>query len=265
MESANLSKRPLPSDLSQILTVTRYETLKYLRSKRIYGIAVIVILIFVAYLAVPPLLGDDYPDSSFDIVSFFVSMVTLLVVVIASLFAGDAVVSEYQQRTGYLLFPNPVRKSTLFTGKYLAAMLMSALVLGIYYACTAVVSLALTGEVVSQIGASFGLALLYTAAAIAFGFLLSSAMKSGTAAIVLLFLTLLVLMDIVTLLLVVGNIDPTFVLTVAGDSLYFVLEDPYPSGDMVPELVPAITCMVAYLVGCYAIGYVLFRRREMVS
>ncbi len=235
MESTDLTKRSLPSDLAQMMTVTRYEILKHMRSKRIYGIAVIVVLIFVAYLAVPPILGDDYPDNSFDIVSFFVSMVTLLIVVIASLFAGDAVVSEYQQRTGYLLFPNPVRKSTLFAGKFLAAMLMSALVLGIYYACTAMVSLALTGEVISQTGASFGLALLYTAAAIAFGFLLSSAMKSGTGAIVLLFLTLLILMDIVTLLLVVGNIDPTFVLTVAGDSLYSSLRTPTPAETWYPS------------------------------
>jgi ABC-2 type transport system permease protein len=265
MESANLTKRSLPTDLAQVLTVTSYETLKHLRSKRIYGIGVIIALIFVAYLAVPPLLGDEYPNDSYDIVNFFVLMVTLLIVVLASLFAGDAVVSEYQQRTGYLLFPNPVRKGTLFAGKYLAAMLMSALVLAIYYVCTAAVSLALSGEVVTQIGASFGLALLFTAAAISFGFLLSSAMKSGTAAIVLLFLTLLILMDIVTSLLVVGNINPTFVLTAAGDSLYYVLEDPYPSGDLVPELVPAVVSMVAYLVGCYVIGYFLFRRREMVS
>ncbi len=52
-----MTKRSLPSDLSQMLTVTRYEILKHLRSKRIYGIAVIVVLIFVAYLACPALTG----------------------------------------------------------------------------------------------------------------------------------------------------------------------------------------------------------------
>lgn len=265
MEGTNLTKRPLPSDLTQMLTVTRYEILKHMRSKRVYGIAIIVVLIFVAYLAFPPLVGDDYPDDSFEIVSFFAGFVTLLIIVIASLFAGDAIVSEYQQRTGYLLFPNPVRKGTLFAGKFLAAVTMSAIILGIYYAGAAMISLALAGDVIAEIGASFGLALLYTAAAISFGFLLSAAMKGGTAAIVLLFVTLLILMGIVAQLLMVGNIDPTFVLTVAGNVCVFILEDPYPTGDFIPEVLPAVATMVAYLVGCYVIGFLLFRRREMVS
>jgi ABC-type transport system involved in multi-copper enzyme maturation permease subunit len=92
--------------------------------------------------------------------------VTLLIVVVASLFAGDAIVSEYQQRTGYLLFPNPIKMITLYTGKFLAAVGMSALVIGIYYAGAAIISLALTGDLIAETGASFGLALLYTAAAI---------------------------------------------------------------------------------------------------
>ena len=61
-------------------------------------------------------------------------------------------------------------------------------------------------------------------------------MKGGTAAIVLLFVTLLILMDIVAQLLMVGNIDPTFVLTVAGNVCVFILEDPYPTGDFIPEV-----------------------------
>ncbi len=93
-----------------------------------------MVLIFVAYLAVPPILGDEYPDNSLDIVNFFASLVTLLIVVIASLFAGDAIVSEYQQRTGYLLFPNPVKRAPCIAGKYPGGGAMSALVLGIYYA-----------------------------------------------------------------------------------------------------------------------------------
>jgi ABC-2 type transport system permease protein len=265
MEAKNVTDIALPSDIAQMLTVTRYEVLKHMRSKRIYGIVVIMVLIFVAYLAVPPILGDDYPNSSRDIMDFFASFVTLLIVVIASLFAGDAIVSEYQQRTGYLLFPNPVKRIALYSGKLLAAVAISTLVLGVYYGGAAIISLALTGDLVAETGASFGLALLYTAAAISFGFMLSAALKSGTAAIVLMFVTLLILMDIVAALLVVGNIDPSFVLTVAGDVCVFILRDPYPTGDFIPEVVPAIGYMLAYLVGCFIIGFALFRRREMVS
>ncbi len=115
-----------------------------------------------------PILGDDYPDSSRDVIDFFANFVTLLIVVIASLFAGDAIVSEYQQRTGYLLFPNPVKRVTLYSGKLLAAVAMSTLVLGVYYGGAAIISLALTGDLIAETGASFGLALLYTAAAISF-------------------------------------------------------------------------------------------------
>lgn len=265
MESKTITKKALPSDLSQLMVIARYEMLKYMRSKRIYGIAAIVALIFVAYLAIPLALGDPFPDESDDIIGFFANYVTLLIVIIASLFAGDAIVSEFQQRTGYLLFPNPVKRGVLYSGKFLGAMAMSALVLAIYYGGAAVISLALSGDVIAETGASFGLALLYMAAAISFGFLLSSAMKGSTAAIVLLFLTFTMVMNLVAVLLVVGNVDSTFVLTVAGTATYYILQDPYPVGDMIPEVVPAVATMLAYLVGCYAIGFLLFRRREMVS
>ncbi|HUV24214.1 MAG TPA: hypothetical protein VMW26_02165, partial [Methanomassiliicoccales archaeon] len=49
-----------PSDINQIYLVGRYELLKHLRSKRLFGIVALEIIIIVLFLAIPPLTGNDY-------------------------------------------------------------------------------------------------------------------------------------------------------------------------------------------------------------
>src|SRR5690606_17378083 len=120
-------------------------------------------------------------------------LVSTLVIVAATLFAGDIIVSEFQGRTGYLLFPNPVKRSSIFLGKFLSAVLAMAIVVAIYYIAAIAISAAVSSDLehLELAFASLGLALLYSVAAVGVGMLVSSFMKGGTGSLILTFFLLL--------------------------------------------------------------------------
>ena len=99
-----------PSDVNQVGVVVKYEVLKYLRSKRLMGLIIIEALVLLLITALPPLLGNDYATNADAFINGYTGYVTILIVIGATLFAGDAIVSEFQGRTGYLLFPKPVKR-----------------------------------------------------------------------------------------------------------------------------------------------------------
>jgi len=162
-----------PSDARQVYLVGRYELLKHLRSKRLIGMLVIELAVFLLILAIPPLLGHDYKTDPASFAEDFYSWVPTLVVIGATLFAGDALVSEFQNRTGYLVFPNPVKRITFFLGKYWATLAILIINLMLFYGLTSVASLAIAGSVSSLTLNSLGLAVLYGISASALGYFLS--------------------------------------------------------------------------------------------
>jgi len=274
--------RNLPSDISQAIIVARYDVHKHLRSKRLLGIVAIMILLVVLNMVIPPLLGEDYSDSPSEFAQGFTGFLPTLIIIIATLFAGDAIVSEFQGRTGYLLFPNPVKRSTLYVGKLGAAIGLGIVLVELYYLIVFVLTYAVTGETTVLLFWSMLLALLYVAATISVGFMISSIMKGSTGALILTFALLMLILPMVSGILSMTDVKPDFLVTFQGDSVGYMLDDPYPTdytdtldmgdgaGSMTlhyyyPEPWMAAGVMVVYTVVTALVGYMFFRKREMVS
>ena len=217
-----------PSDVAQIGIVAKYDVLKYLRSRRLLGMVAIVVLVILLITALPPLLGESYPDGADAFMNMYAGYVAILVIVGATLFAGDAIVSEFQNRTGYLLFPKPVKRWALLAGKFLASMAAMFLVLLVYYAIVLALGLVMTGGFSSLGVESFLLAMLYSIAALSVGYLISSIMSGTTGAQVLTFAMFLFIFTMVVRLLTVGDVKPWFILTFAGDVIGYITQEPYP-------------------------------------
>ena len=142
MENANVNNRErLPSDLDQVLTVAKYDVLKHFRSKRLLGLLILEGLVLALMFALPIALDLDTSDDPARYMSSYVSWVSMLIVIGATMFAGDAIVSEFQSRTGYLLFPNPVKREAIFLGKYLSTISIISLMVVLYYGIAAVLAL----------------------------------------------------------------------------------------------------------------------------
>jgi ABC-2 type transport system permease protein len=261
--------------------VSRYELLKHLRSKRLYGILIIEVVIFVLLIIIPPLAGRDYPTDPAEFAETFFTWTNVLVIIGATFFAGDALVSEFQNRTGYLIFPNPVKRITLFFGKYAATTIIMVLVLAIFYAMVSIASLAITGGFSGLTLSSLGLAILFVLSASSVAYLISSVMKGGTGALVLTFFMFFLILPILDGVFTFARVKPDFSLTFAAGAIQYVMQTPYPTdffqeipigGGQVfeisvyyPDVALAAIVMVAYMIVGIVIGIWFFNKREMAA
>lgn len=273
--------RETPSDLAQVLTVARFDVLKHLRSKRLLGLLVLEAIIMGLIFIVPILLDQPTPEEPEDYISNYIDGVGILVVLAATMFAGDAIVSEFQGRTGYLLFPNPVKRWAIFAGKYVSTLGIVTMLLLIHYGAAAVLTLVMTGGSTVLWVQSMLFAMCYGAAAAAFGFLISSVLKGATGSLVLTFFALLLILPMMEGLLSLGAIKPFFLLTFASGPIVYLMRETYPTdysvvydlpgGDTMtvwnyyPDVGVSLAVLAAYMVVCLLLGVVLFKRREMLS
>lgn len=270
-----------PSDLSQIGIVTKYDFMKYLRSRRLVGMLAIVTLVLLLITALPPLLGNAYTHDANEFINTYASFASILIIIGATLFAGDALVSEFQNRTGYLLFPKPVKRWVLLAGKFLASMGAIFLVLFLYYGVALLLGLVITGSL-SVLGIeSLLLAMLYAIAALSVGFFISSIMKGITGAQILTFALFLFIFTIITGVFTLGNAEPWFVVTYSSGTIGYITQNPYPIGgaatggvpgglapgglgnSYIPDIGVAIAVMAAYALASLVLAFYFFNRREM--
>ncbi len=267
----------IPSDLNQAVTVARYEVLKYLRGKKILIVMVIIALIFILFLAVPPTFGHDYPSDSTDFSMQFLNFGGLVVLLCATFFASDALVSEFQQRTAFLVFPNPVKRWVIMTGKFFASLAASALTLVIFYALIAVTVGAIDGDVPSALASSLGIALIYMVSVVAVAYLLSAYLKSTVSASILTFFLFFLILPIVDSVLTFAAVKPWFSLSFVGGIMTYIMQNPYPtdssitvpmghSGMQVMQYYPVVSLsilvIIAYTVVSLGLAYWQFGRRD---
>ncbi len=277
---SKLGGRQVPSDFEQTRFVTKYEILKHLRSRRLLGVLVIEALILVLI----SVLTAGQPRAIFNAaMTPYAGWAATLVILGATLFAGDAIVSEFQGRTGYLLFPNPIKRTSIFFGKFASAMIVMTLVLVIYYAIAIVVSSVVSNNLdhLELALYSFGLALLYALAAVSVGMFISSLLKSSVASLVLTFFLLFLILPIVDGLFSLTSAQPWFSLTFAAQSISNILTYPYPVDSSAPvdlgngqtmtiwshfpDLGGAIAVMLIYTIVLSILTIFFFRRREMTG
>jgi ABC-2 type transport system permease protein len=207
--------------------------------------------------------------------------VAILVALGATFFGGDALAGEFEHRTGYLLFPNPVGRWTIFTGKALAAIGLAALGVGVFYSVMAMASLGVKGSLPLEVAYSLLLAILYTLAAVGVALLLSASLRSTTIATILTFFLFFLLLPIVNFVFTLAQVRPIGILTFAGQTAGNILAGPYPEGypgDQIlpggptgrfvqysPEVGISVAVMAAWALVAFALALLVFRRREMVG
>ena len=261
------------SPFAQVVTVTSYEIRKYVRGRRLLGILILVGLIIGLFLGLPPALGSSYPSTPDAFVSTFASFTGLLVVLSGVLFAADALVSEHEKRTGYFLFPNPVRREVLVLGKMAASLIVSAAVLSLYYGAAAIAALVVTKSLTWDVGLSYLYALAYMIAVVGVAYLVSATFKTTVAATVLTFFLFTLIFSIVGAILPAAKVDPWFIPTSASGIISDVLGGtavrPGPGGEarvgFVPDPATSLLVFAAYAVVGAVLGILLFRRKELAS
>jgi len=276
----------LPSSVSQVGTITKYELVNYFRSRRFFILLAIGLVIsgiftgLVAYLGVSKVAPCPPSTCASPVLAFYSfwwgSSITFVIVLSGIFFGGDAISGEFQNKTGYFLVGNPLRRSSIYIGKWLGALTASLIVFATYAAITVGNGLYYFGvNVPYQFAESLSFSILYLIAVLGFTFFFSSLFKSSSMSILvtaILFLFAFSLIQLIVSGLV--QIEPWFIITYGSGIIGNVLMDTYPttqpirgpggrdSTTFAATIPEGIAILLIYFVATAILGLVLFERKE---
>jgi len=214
-----------------------------------------------------------------EIFAMFVISMSVLAVLGAVFFVGDAIASEFEGKTGYILFPNPVKRTTIVVGKYLACFIATSTIIIMAFLISSVALIAFYGVIPSGILGSLAITLMLACSVISMAFAFSSVLKGGMGATIATLLTYMVISSIISISLSYAGYDPWFMPDRAGDSIAATYGIPLEQmfvpmfgresmfgGMMRASQDPALSFLVLleYAVILFGISILVTRRREMI-
>jgi len=246
----------------------KFELLKHLKRRRLPIVAALAII-------VPLIFYVKVPDTAGVFAATVLSFLNILIIISAAMFAGDAVCGEFEKKTSLLLFPTPQRRSTIFAGKYVAALLATFLAVILYYLVMTlqIAQLYGWGQIPTELAKSLLTALVYSASAVSVVFLFSAILKRSISSTIVGFLFLLMILPIVAAVLISVNQEPWFIVTYSANLIRDVLgvssSLPFGPGEhgftltaFKPHFGVGIAVMAAYAIVGFVSGMAMAVRKE---
>jgi ABC-2 type transport system permease protein len=264
----------VPGSWTQALFMSRYQFRDYLRSRRFILMMAIVAAISVILLT---LVGHYRPAALIDTGSAFfgslwVGGVTILIIFAGIIFGGDAIAGEFQNRTGYFLMGLPIKRWSVYAGKYVAAFAAALVTILVYFLVLIFAGLYFVGSgaISAGIFESFLLAALYLGAVLGTTFLFSSLFKTSMYGVIIVAIMFLFGFTLIEgLLEALVGITPWFIITWASTAIsYPITGVPFDAGVasraiiVFPTYAQGIGVMLAYFIGTTLGGLALFEREE---
>ncbi len=162
--------------------------------------------------------------------SWWGNSVTFVIILSGIFFGGDAISGEFQNKTGYFGIPNPIRRSSIYIGKWLAAFFAATMILLVFTVITVGNGIYYFGaNVPYQFAESLLFAWFYLAAVLGFTFFFSSLFKSSSMSIIVTAILFLFVFSLIqTLVANLVKIEPWFILTYGAGIIGNILTVPYP-------------------------------------
>ncbi|MCL2318121.1 MAG: ABC transporter permease [Methanomassiliicoccaceae archaeon] len=249
-------------DLRQSFAVAKNEIRKFLRSKRFAGYAISILLIFALLTVLPYLFGSTLEDVQGGPIAHHLAFVSFLALIAAILFASVTIVSEFEERTALILFTRPIKKTSIFLGKWAGCIIIEMSMLLVFYAGMAAISLAF-GGIKMQLWISLSMTFLYLFAVTGIALLISSVMKKAGLSIVFTLLLLMIILPIITSTVdMMTDIDTWFMLDTASYSIIppELLESLLPSPQI--DYLRAGATMFVWGAVPTVLAWIAFLRRE---
>jgi len=266
----------VPGSIKQVGITMKYTLLDYIRSRRFYVLLIISVLIsailtlVVGYYRPAALLTDD--------LTFYSSWwgrISIYVVALSGIFfGGDAISGEFQNKTGYFGVPNPIRRSAIYVGKWLSALIASTVILIVFAAIAMVNGIYYFSEVPYQFGESLLFAWFYLVAVLGTSFFFSSLFKSSSMSILVTAILFLFAFGLIADFASFAQIEPWFILTYGAGIIGNILSNPYPQQTSVTHFarftltsynatVPeGLIIIGVYFVVTAILGLLLFERKD---
>ncbi len=276
----------VPVSSEQVFKLTRYQLREYLRSRRFVAlIAIIAVIGAILTALVAHFRGGLVSSNVAFYGSFWGGGIDLVIVLAAVFFGGDAIAGEFQNKTGYFLMGLPIRRTTVYVGKFIAAYLAAAATMLVFLAILLANGAYYfgTGAVPWQLLLSLALALVYLGAVLGATFFFSSLFKTSAYGFVLTAILFLfgftILQDVIVGLV---KIEPWMVISYAESTIGNVFGSGVNWGifgtktttttmigrmmvqstTWTPGIAEGFVIMLGYLIGTAAVGLLLFEREE---
>lgn len=237
-------------------------------------VVALTIIIPLIFYVIPPAFNIDFAESANEFANSNIGFINLLIIISAAVFAGDAVSGEFENKTGLSLFPTPQRRTSIFVGKFIAALLATFLVVILYYFITVleIIQIYGIGEISIELAKSFLLALIYATSAVSIIYFFSSILKRTITSALIGFFLMMMILPIITSVLIFANVDPWFIVTHSAGLITDVLGvasgfQTGPRGvdlsSFDPDFLVGTSVMVVYTIIFFILGILVANRRKM--
>lgn len=236
METMNVDinqEKKIPGSLDQLFIITKFEMLNYFRSKRFLILLIIGIIIDLLFTW---LIGyyrpQSFLSSSLSFYSEWVGQsITFIIILSAIFFGGDSISGEFQNKTGFFIASRPIRRSSIYIGKWIASFIASFLIIIIFLVITIANGVYYFGDSIPyQLWDALAFSILYLAAVLGFAFFFSSLFKSSAYSIIITVILFLFAFNLIQFLIssLVG-IEPWFIITYASGIISNIFTVPFPA------------------------------------
>ncbi len=262
----------MPGSWAQAVMMSRYQFRDYLRSQRfilmmaIVGVIGAILITVVAHYRPIGLVGSTNAFYG----ALWVSGAEILIVFAGIIFGGDAIAGEFQNKTGYFLMGLPIKRWSVYAGKYIAAFAASVVTLLVYLVILIAFGSYYFGSNLPTVALaqSFLLALLYLSALLGTTFLFSSLFKTSLYAVLVVAVMFLFGFTLVIALLEgLVQIEPWFIVTYANSVIGYPFSGvPMHIGRLAladyPTYLEGIEILLGYFLATTLGGLFLFEREE---
>jgi ABC-2 type transport system permease protein len=274
----------VPGTVAQALILSRYQLRDYLRSRRFVLMMIIVavisgILTFVlAYFRTSATVQGLTASGDAFYGSLWAGGVTVVIIFSGIIFGGDAIAGEFQNRTGYFLMGLPIRRASVYAGKFLAAFAASLVAVLVYLVILVANGTYYLGGSAYPLSLfeSFAIALLYLLALLGAVFLFSSMFKNSLYAVLVVAVLFLfgftLIEDLITVLV---KIEPWFIITYAENVISYPFLSTLPAHVVTthgprgfttttynPTYAEGFAIMIGYFLLTAVAGLFFFEREE---
>lgn len=284
------------SGIEKLGLVIKYEWFKHYRKNRLFimlGVSMgffLLLNILLPYLLAPTFEFFTFPpEEALEFIatgtfSAFGTFFWMILIFIALFMGSDSISAEYEDRTGLLLFPNPIKRETIVIGKYIASLAMAAVVITIYYLVTWIFTyifygIYAAGAILPGFSWSYGICMLIVAGMIGTTFLLSAAINRALITGLLVFFIFMMIMPIIDQMFMIGNIEMWFLISYISGLITSIMDYPAnrfgsstfgPPGNertiytITPDVwISVITVLIVYILIPLIITIIIAKNREI--
>lgn len=248
------------------------------------GVAILVVFLVGYLLQLFP--GNLLPDTQAEYFSNGLIFIEFLTLFSACLFFSGIICSEFDKKTGAIVFPK-INKYKLILGKYIGNLILAVFILAVYYFLLGLLGFFYYGGPINaRIFYSFGFAVLYLISLSSFVTLFSSFMKSVNVTIISTLLILLIgfnIADQIVTFIFADSFEPLYSIAYLGNLITSVLQNPFPDpryaevtmgppgmgggftlGQWItPSIEMGIILLLVFIVAFFLLAALLFKRRQL--